>query len=98
MTVDACASHGIAVPGLSESKQEEIRKNLNSSARAIAALSNPIDLTGSGVDEDFVTTARTLLAMDDIDSIIVLLLPYIPGITSDLGAKLSLIAREYENR
>ena len=95
MTVDACASHGIAVPSLSEQKQEEIRKNLNPSARAIAALSNPIDLTGSGVDDDFVTTARTLLAMDDIDSIIALLLPYIPGITSDLGAKLSLIAREY---
>lgn len=95
MAVDACASYGIAVPSLPQNKQEEIRKNLNPSARAIASLINPIDLTGSGVDEDFVTTARTILAMDEIDCIIALLLPYIPGITSDLGAKLSLIAREY---
>ncbi len=95
MVVDACASYGITVPVLPKDKQEEIRKGLNPSARAIAALSNPIDLTGSGVDDDFVMTTRTLLAMDDMDSIIVLLLPYIPGITSDLGAKLSLIAREY---
>jgi len=95
MAVDACASYGITLPSLPQSKQDEIRANLNPSARAIASLNNPIDLTGSGVDDDFVTTARTLLAMDEIDCIIALLLPYIPGITSDLGAKLSLIAREY---
>ncbi len=95
MAVDVCAAYGITVPVLPKVKQEEIRKNLNPSARAIASLGNPLDLTGSGVDDDLVVTARALLAMDDIDSIIALLLPYIPGITSDLGAKLSLVAREY---
>ena len=33
--------------------------------------------------------------MDTIDCVLALLLPYIPGITSDLGSKLSNIASQY---
>jgi acyl-CoA synthetase (NDP forming) len=64
-------------------------------AREIASLTNPIDLTGSGIDDDFVATAETLFAMEEIDCVLALLLPYIPGITADLGAKLSSVAARY---
>jgi len=56
--------------------------------------SNPIDLTGSAVDDDFVAAAKFLSDTDEIDCVLILLLPYTPGITSDLGARLSQICRQ----
>jgi acetyltransferase len=93
LSVDVCSSHDLSVPELSEQVQNEIRGNLSSSIQAIASLGNPIDLTGSAVDDDFVAAANGLSVAPEIDCIIVLLLPYLPGITSDLGARLSQISR-----
>jgi acyl-CoA synthetase (NDP forming) len=70
---------------------QELRKGLSQSIQAIESLNNPIDLTGSGVDEDFSHVVSFLGETPDIDSIIVLLLPYLPGITLDLSARLSQI-------
>jgi acetyltransferase len=95
MAIDACTAHGIAVPALPEDVREALRKDLSPSVRDIASLTNPIDLTGSGIDDDFVATAETLFAMEQIDCVLALLLPYIPGITADLGAKLSSVATRY---
>jgi acetate---CoA ligase (ADP-forming) len=95
IAVDACTARGIAVPPLPEEIRDELRRNLSPSVQGIAALGNPIDLTGSGIDEDFVATARIFFAREEIDCVLALLLPYIPGVTSDLGAKLSSVARQY---
>jgi acyl-CoA synthetase (NDP forming) len=94
IAVDACTARGIAVPPLSEELREALRKTLSPSVHGIATLTNPVDLTGSGIDEDFVATARFFFAREEIDCVLALLLPYVPGITSDLGAKLSNVARQ----
>jgi acyl-CoA synthetase (NDP forming) len=94
VAVDACAARGILVPGLPENIREDLRKTLSPSVQDIAGLTNPVDLTGSGIDEDFVATVRSFCSMENIDCVLALLLPYIPGITSDLGAKLGGIARQ----
>ena len=91
MSVDVCAAHGLTVPTISEEVQKEIREGLSPSARPIAALTNPIDLTGSAVDDDFVVAAECLSRAPEIDCIILLILPYAPGTTSDLGARLSRV-------
>ncbi len=91
MAVDSCADHGISVPVLSEMIQEEIRGKLAPSIQSIASVKNPIDLTGSAVDEDFSVVARILSETSEIDCVVMLLLPYLPGITSDLGAMLSQV-------
>ena len=93
LSVDVCSSHGLFVPTLPEQVQNEIRAKLSSSIQTIASIANPIDLTGSAVDDDFVAAADGLSSTPEIDCIIVLLLPYLPGITSDLGARLSQISR-----
>ncbi|MGC9324794.1 MAG: CoA-binding protein [Desulfomonilia bacterium] len=95
LAVDACTIHGLSVPSIPDSMQEQMRSSLSESVQSIASTGNPVDLTGSGVDDDFVVVCDALSAMDAIDCIIVLLLPYIPGITSDLGSKLSTIARQH---
>jgi acyl-CoA synthetase (NDP forming) len=74
--------------------QQEIRRQLSPSAQAIASGGNPIDLTGSAVDDDFVATVSHLSKTPEIDCIIVLMLPYLPAISSDLGARLSQIYRQ----
>jgi len=91
LAVDVCAGHGLSVPPLSQEARKAIRENLTSSIRPIASLNNPIDLTGSAVDDDFVAAAGHLSKSPEIDCVMVLLLPYLPGVTSDLGARLSHI-------
>lgn len=91
LAVDVCAHHGLSVPVLHDDLQNEIRSHLRPSVRNIASLGNPIDLTGSAADDDFVVATNSLSRYPDVDCIILLLLPYLPGITSDLGAILSQI-------
>ena len=93
LSVDVCSNQGLSVPTLSEQVQNEIRENLSPSIQTIASVGNPIDLTGSAVDDDFVAAANGLSSTPEIDCIIALLLPYLPGITSDLGARLSQVSR-----
>jgi acyl-CoA synthetase (NDP forming) len=94
LAVDGCYKHSLMVPSLSQDLQTDIRKSLSQNIQAIASLGNPIDLTGSGTDDDFVSTVRLLSTRDDIDCIMVLLLPYLPGISTDLGARLSNIYKQ----
>jgi acetate---CoA ligase (ADP-forming) len=89
LAVDVCDDHGLAVPVLSPQTQKEIKESLSPNVQEIVSLNNPIDLTGSAVDDDFVAATQFLSRSSDLDCIMILLLPYLPGITSDLGAKLS---------
>ncbi len=91
LAVDVCSDLGLSVPGLPEKAQEELKGKLSPDVRAIASLKNPVDLTGSVVDEDVVETVRYLSRMPEYDCIITLLLPYSPGISMDLGTKLSQV-------
>jgi len=91
IAVDACVSHGFSVPILSDQDQWEIRKRVSPRIQTIASFNNPIDLTGSAVDDDFIEAARFLSKKEEFDCILILLLPYIPGITSDSAARLSQI-------
>ena len=93
MAVDACAAQGLEVPAFSPEEQAILRAQLTENIRPIATLGNPIDLTGSALEQDFVTTATHLASLPGIDAVIILLLPYLPGISSDLGARLSQIRK-----
>jgi acetyltransferase len=91
LSVDVCTSHGLSVPRFSQKAQQKIRTKLSDSLKSIASLGNPIDLTGSATDDDFVIAAQSLSELGEIDCVIILLLPYSPGITADLGARLSRV-------
>jgi acetyltransferase len=94
MAVDACLSHGLAVPALGLENQIEIKTKISPRIQTIASLQNPVDLTGSAVDDDFIVAASFLGRRKEVDCLLILLLPYVPGITSDLGARLSQIYRQ----
>jgi acyl-CoA synthetase (NDP forming) len=91
LAVDVCSSQGLTVPTFPEHVQSEIREKLSPSIKHIASLSNPLDLTGSAVDLDFAAAVSYLSRLPSIDCILLLLLPYLPGISSDIGGLLSQI-------
>ena len=94
LACDICSDLGLQVPRLSEAVTEEIRANLSANIRDIASLENPVDLTGSAVDDDFVAALSALSRTPEVDSVLLLLLPYSPGISSDLGARLSYVHQQ----
>jgi acetyltransferase len=91
---DICAALGLRVPRMPEAVKAELRAGLSANIRDIASLENPIDLTGSAVDEDFLAALNVLSHAAEIDSVLLLLLPYSPGISSDLGARLSYVHQQ----
>lgn len=93
MAVDSCQSYGLEVPALAAEEQQKLKATLSGHIRDIAAVNNPVDLTGSALEEDFVHSASAMADMDSIDCLLILLLPYLPGISSDLGARLSQIRK-----
>lgn len=93
LAADICTDQSLEVPELDENLKTAIREGLSREIRQIAALSNPIDLTGSCVDEDIMACVRQLSRNNAVDCIIALLLPYSPGISADIGAKLSQVVR-----
>ncbi|MGB2690163.1 MAG: CoA-binding protein [Desulfobacterales bacterium] len=95
LAVDICSRHGLSIPAFNQEQQSKIRADLSSSVQPIASLTNPIDLTGSATDGDFMAAAEHLARSPELDVIIILLLPYTPEITSDLGARLSLVCRRH---
>ena len=97
LVTDICAARGLAVPQLSKDTRQKIQENLSASVQGIASLENPVDLTGSARDDDFVAAANGLSQAPEVDCVILLLLPYSPGISSDLGARLSHVFRR-ENK
>ncbi|MDP4979490.1 MAG: CoA-binding protein, partial [Desulfobacterales bacterium] len=97
LVTDICAARGLAVPQLSKDTRQKIQENLSASVQGIASLENPVDLTGSARDDDFVAAANGLSQASEVDCVILLLLPYSPGISSDLGARLSHVFRR-ENK
>ncbi len=94
MAVDACLDHGFEVPVLTGAVQKSLRNSLSSSIQSIAALGNPIDLTGSAVEDDFAAAAAVLIDSPELDCVIVLLLPYLPGISSDISARISQLTQK----
>jgi acetyltransferase len=94
MAVDLCFSLGLSVPVLPDEAQAELRSKISPAVQGIASLKNPFDLTGSATDEDFAAAATYLWSRPEIDCVIALLLPYMPGLSMDLGARLSFIARQ----
>jgi acetate---CoA ligase (ADP-forming) len=93
MSVDVCTAHGLQVRTFTQELQEALRQGVSTAVRGIASYANPVDLTGSAVDDDFVHAATILSRSEEVECILLLLLPYLPGCTMDLGARLSQVHR-----
>jgi acetyl-CoA synthetase (ADP-forming) len=88
---DACEDLGLEVTGLTE----ETRKRLSAKLPGFFATGNPIDLTGSVTDEDYVTALEEGLR-DAFDIVIVTILWGPPKLTEKLADKLKEVRDKYQ--
>jgi acyl-CoA synthetase (NDP forming) len=93
---DLAAEADINVPEFSAERRQELRDLLEPAIRDIAALGNPVDLTGSASDQDFERSLDYLLAQDDIEAALVLTLPYTPMMTSFVGTRLGQVVKKHD--
>ncbi|CCK79890.1 CoA-binding protein [Desulfobacula toluolica] len=93
LAADACDLYGLSIPRMEQQTMDAIKEKLSPEIRNIVSLANPLDLTGSSVDSDILTSARYLSRDKNIECILALLIPYSPGVSADIGAKLSQLAR-----
>jgi acyl-CoA synthetase (NDP forming) len=87
---DACEDLGLEVTGLTE----ETRKRLSAKLPGFTATGNPIDLTGSVTDKDYVIALEEGLR-DEFDVVIVTVLWGAPEITETLADKLKEVRDSY---
>nr|MDO8116498.1 hypothetical protein [Candidatus Sigynarchaeota archaeon] len=71
-------------------------KALSPTVMNIASLDNPIDITGSCNDDDVVNLLHVLMKNDRVELVLLLILPYPPGLTMSLGSRIAGIVRLYK--
>jgi acetyltransferase len=86
----------IAVTPIPEGEASELKESLSVNIQEIASFSNPIDLTGSSDNDDFLKSARFALQRDYIDGVLLLFLPFIPKISSSLPWRLARLREEFD--
>ncbi len=78
-------------------EKRDLKELMNPVAKEIASFNNPIDLTGSVLDTDIENVIRYLSDLEKIECIILLLLPYPPNISFQIGRRIANIIA-YKNK
>ena len=86
---DLLKEYGLSVVDFTEKEKQEMKELVNPVARNIATFNDPIDLTGSARDEDLENLIKYLSNIERIECIIVLILPYTPSITFQIGRRIA---------
>ncbi len=88
---DMLKNYGLNAVRLERQEKKDLKELMNPSAREIASFNNPIDLTGSVIDTDIEDIVRYLSDVERIECIILLLLPYPPNISFQIGRRIANI-------
>ncbi|MFX1331333.1 MAG: CoA-binding protein [Promethearchaeota archaeon] len=92
---DEAAHYGLVFPAFTKEQQESMRSVMTPAYQGIASFRNPIDLTGSASDVDYERVLDVMLAFESIDAALLLLLPYAPGISLQIGARVANVAKKH---
>ncbi len=91
MLTDALASEGFILPRTPDDLKRELRKELPPHC----IVENPIDLTGDTDDERYIVVLEKLLPREDIDAVVVVALPQVPGIRGGIADYLIKVREKY---
>ncbi|MFX1469308.1 MAG: CoA-binding protein, partial [Promethearchaeota archaeon] len=86
---DMLGKYGLNAVQLTENEKDELKSLTSPVAREIASFNNPIDLTGSVLDTDIENVVRYLSDIERIECIILLILPYPPNISFQIGRRIA---------
>jgi acyl-CoA synthetase (NDP forming) len=96
IATDEADFQGLELPPFTEEQQEILRGVMTPDYRGIASFRNPCDLTGSAADIDYENVLNEMLKFKTIDAALLLLLPYAPGISLQIGARIANVAKRHE--
>jgi acetyltransferase len=92
---DEASAYGLEFPPFSKEEQEMMREVMTPAYRGIASFRNPCDLTGSASDIDYENVLEIMLEFENIDAGLLLLLPYAPGISLQIGARVANVSKRH---
>jgi acyl-CoA synthetase (NDP forming) len=92
---DEASHYGLTMPQFNKEQQETMREMMTPAYQGIASFRNPCDLTGSASDLDYERVLDKMLSFDTIDAALLLLLPYAPGISLQIGARVANVAKQH---
>ncbi|MBN2228181.1 MAG: CoA-binding protein, partial [Candidatus Thorarchaeota archaeon] len=93
IATDEAAHYGLEFPAFTEEDQAAMRERVTPAYQNIASFRNPCDLTGSASDVDYEGVLQVMLNIDYVDAALLLLLPYAPGISLQIGARVANVAK-----
>jgi acyl-CoA synthetase (NDP forming) len=93
---DEASHYGLTMPQFSKEQQAVMREVMTPEYQGIASFRNPCDLTGSAADIDYEKVLDKMLEFDTIDAALLLLLPYAPGISLQIGARVANVAKRHK--
>ncbi|MFX1274580.1 MAG: CoA-binding protein [Promethearchaeota archaeon] len=91
---DLLKKYGLSSVKFTEKEQKDMKELVNPVARPIASFNDPIDLTGSAQDEDIENIIRYLSKIERIECIILLILPYTPSISFQIGRRIANVTSQ----
>jgi acyl-CoA synthetase (NDP forming) len=92
---DEASSYGLFMPPFSKEQQASMREVMTPEYQSIASFRNPCDLTGSASDIDYERVLDRMLEFESIDAALLLLLPYAPGISLQIGARVANVSKRH---
>jgi acyl-CoA synthetase (NDP forming) len=92
---DEASDYGLEFPPFSDDEQQMMREVMTPAYQGIASFRNPCDLTGSASDIDYEKVLDKMLTIDRIDAGLLLLLPYAPGISLQIGARVANVSKQH---
>lgn len=91
LAADMLKNYGLHRIDFTKEEKSDMKELMNPVAREIASFNNPIDLTGSVLDTDIENIISYLSDIERIECIILLLLPYPPNISFQIGRRIANI-------
>ncbi|MGY5876297.1 MAG: CoA-binding protein, partial [Candidatus Thorarchaeota archaeon] len=95
IATDEADHYGIEFPPFTEEEQASLREVMTPAYQGIASFRNPCDLTGSASDIDYEKVLEKMLQIERVDAALLLLLPYAPGISLQIGARVANVAKRF---
>jgi len=93
IATDEADHYGLEFPAFTEEHQAAMRETVTPAYQGIASFRNPCDLTGSASDTDYEGVLSVMLNIDYVDAALLLLLPYAPGISLQIGARVANVVK-----
>lgn len=93
---DEASGYSLEFPQFSQEEQNLMRGVMTPAYQGIASFRNPCDLTGSASDIDYERVLDKMLTIERIDAGLLLLLPYAPGISLQIGARVANVSKQHK--